>query len=695
MPARFQDVFFSYAHGTHRQLTDLLYTRLRKLGRPWYRLQALRIFRDTSTLPATEALWPTISAAIESSTHFLLVASEESSRSMWVEREVRHYLRVRERRGTAESGRLLIALVDGRIAWSDERCDFDWAETRGLSPSLAGVFRAEPLYVDLTDFAPPLARPARGRFDLAVARLAAGFRGVTPDEILSTDRNARRRLRWVVLAVVLLLSASLTGSLLAVAAAERRRASLDQQLAEREDASHVIKNEAVKFERIRHKPIRHLDIELRTDTIPHDGSALEVRITHDRLFSQPMRFFVAALREGQTWPPALRIPEPSGADFRCSSALFAGWFRWYQQEKELTETIPLAGDPWAYRSIDFDGSKFDPPEVLELPQTFELPSFSKLVDNHATVELLLHRPGKSDPEILAPDRASVHLEVRARFDDPEMQEFTLFRSVHTSAQQRVLTIDYLYSRPQLEKEALLTLYKPTEVPKSLAAVKPLHDRWKSGQPPRTTAERAIFAQLEVERGREEAWTSYGGGGVEALPHYLRALDDVAPVQDDDTSATALAALCWDAQASTDLAEIIKPHNRKKFSVLTNAVTRLERTLHACPECTQVRRWVADIRFYLAVAYAAENDRSSATAAADALRTGVAEATALDQQVHTDASAAELIDRVATAQKIAAQIPATSAPLAAEWRPALDQACPRLTSPRRSAKLPPPMAALCG
>src|SRR6266511_4080803 len=102
MPAPSQYLFFSYAHGTHRQLTDLLYTRLRKLGRPWYRLQALRIFRATSTLPATGALWPTLSAATESSTHYLLAASEESSRSMWVEREVRHSLRVREQRGTAE-----------------------------------------------------------------------------------------------------------------------------------------------------------------------------------------------------------------------------------------------------------------------------------------------------------------------------------------------------------------------------------------------------------------------------------------------------------------------------------------------------------------------------------------------------------------------------------------------------------------
>jgi len=693
MPAPSQDLFFSYAHGTHRQLTDLLYTRLRRLGRPWYRLQALRIFRDTSTLPATESLWPSIATAIESSTHFLLVASKESAGSIWVEREVRHYLRRREQRRNAAPGRLLIALVDGRIAWSDEAGDFDWAETTALSPSLAGGFRTEPLHVDLTGFSPPLDKPAREQFDRAVARLAAGFRGVTPEEILSTDRTARRRLRWAMLAVVLLLAASLTGSLLAVAAAERRRASLDRQLAERAEASHVIKNEAVKFERIRHEPIRHLDIEVRTETLPHDRSALEVRITHDRLFSQPMRFFVAAFREGQTWPTMLDIPEPPGANFRCGSPLVSGWFRWYDQDKELTETIPLAGDPWAYRGIDFDGTKFDPPGTFSLPQRSELPSFSKLADNHATVELLLHRSGRPEPEVLAPDHTGVQLEVRARFDDPEVQEFTLFRSLHTPAQRRVLSIDYLYSRPPLEKEALLTLYQPTELPKSLAAVRPLHDRWKSGQPPRTTAERAIFAQLEVERGREEARTSYGGGAVEALPHYLRALDDVAPVPDNDTSAAALAALCWHAQASADLAEMIKPQNTKKFSVLNEAGTRLERTLHTCPQCTQVRRWVTDIYLYLAVVYADEKDPAFAAAAADALRSGVAEATSLDQQVNTEASAAELIDRVATAQKIAARLPARSAPDAAEWRPALNQACPRVASLPKAPN-PPSMAPMC-
>jgi hypothetical protein len=65
---------------------------IQKLGKPWHRRRALRLFRDDTSLSATPHLWPTIGQALTQSGHFLLLASPEAAGSKWVNKEVSYWL---------------------------------------------------------------------------------------------------------------------------------------------------------------------------------------------------------------------------------------------------------------------------------------------------------------------------------------------------------------------------------------------------------------------------------------------------------------------------------------------------------------------------------------------------------------------------------------------------------------------------
>ena len=102
--------FLSYSHAVDDRLAPALQSALHRFAKPWYRLRALRVFRDTTSLAANPALWPAIAQALADSEYFLLLASPESA---WVEREVEWWLAHRR------ADHLLIALTGGVLGWDD------------------------------------------------------------------------------------------------------------------------------------------------------------------------------------------------------------------------------------------------------------------------------------------------------------------------------------------------------------------------------------------------------------------------------------------------------------------------------------------------------------------------------------------------------------------------------------------------
>src|SRR5262249_7330513 len=80
------EAFVSYSHAVDGQLAPALQSALHGLAKPWYRLRALRVFRDKTSLSANPGLWPSIERALAESEFFLLLASPEAAHSPWVER---------------------------------------------------------------------------------------------------------------------------------------------------------------------------------------------------------------------------------------------------------------------------------------------------------------------------------------------------------------------------------------------------------------------------------------------------------------------------------------------------------------------------------------------------------------------------------------------------------------------------------
>jgi hypothetical protein len=150
------DAFVSYSHAKDKPIAAALQSVVQRLGKPWYRRRALRLFRDDTSLAATPHLWPTIEQALGQSRFLILLASPEAAASKWVNKEVAYWLE----HNSIDT--LLIGVTDGVLAWDETIGDFGWREGMPLPPVLTGRFPAEPKWVDLTAYR------ARARQDLAV-----------------------------------------------------------------------------------------------------------------------------------------------------------------------------------------------------------------------------------------------------------------------------------------------------------------------------------------------------------------------------------------------------------------------------------------------------------------------------------------------------------------------------------------------
>jgi hypothetical protein len=180
------DAFISYSHAADGHLAPALQTALHRFAKPWWKLRAIGVFRDETSLVAAHDLTGSIRSALEGARYFILLASPGAARSKWVGREIGFWL---ERKSIEN---ILIALTGGHVAWDEKAGDFDWATTDALPQTLAGKFKAEPLWVDLTWVHSAQHLSARDpRFQQAIARLAAPLHGKSLDEIAGEEVRQR------------------------------------------------------------------------------------------------------------------------------------------------------------------------------------------------------------------------------------------------------------------------------------------------------------------------------------------------------------------------------------------------------------------------------------------------------------------------------------------------------------------------
>ncbi len=202
------DAFLSYSHAADDRLAPALQSSLQKFAKPWHRLKAINVFRDKTSLAANPGLWTSICDALDLTKHFVLLASPASAQSVWVQKEVSHWL------DKNPIDRLLIVLTDGELKWDVEANDFDWGVTDALPHVLKGKLLEEPLHVDLrwarTEESLSL---QNGKFRDQIADLAAAIRGVSKDQIAGEEVRQHKRIKRTIAAVIvtMLLLTVVTG----------------------------------------------------------------------------------------------------------------------------------------------------------------------------------------------------------------------------------------------------------------------------------------------------------------------------------------------------------------------------------------------------------------------------------------------------------------------------------------------------
>jgi tetratricopeptide (TPR) repeat protein len=244
----FYDAFVSYSHAKDKPIAAALQSVVQRLGKPWYRRRALRLFRDDTSLSATPHLWPTIEQALAQSRFLILFASPEAAASPWVNKEVAYWL------DHNRDDTLLIAATGGELTWDNAAGDFGWSDTTPLPPVLKGRFSAEPKWVDLRSYREG-ADKGDAKFTELAADFAAAIHGTPKEDLLSQEVRQQRRalvLASTAAAGLLLLTIVATGAGV-IAYQAQREAVAQRNRAERtltaatETANSLVRDIAVRL----------------------------------------------------------------------------------------------------------------------------------------------------------------------------------------------------------------------------------------------------------------------------------------------------------------------------------------------------------------------------------------------------------------------------------------------------------------
>jgi WD40 repeat protein len=216
--------FISYSHAADGKLAPAIQAGLQRIAKPFYRLRAMRVFRDETSLHLTPKLWPMIQKAVSESEHFVLIASPAAAQSKWVQDEVNERLQI-------QSGPLdnfHIVLTEGEILWDKSTGDFDWQKTTALPTSLKGKFQTEPLFLDFRWARETEHLSLRNpKFLNAIGKLAAAIRNEPLDTIIGEDVKQHRVFKMAAGAVIALLTGLLVVATGAGLYANERRKEAD------------------------------------------------------------------------------------------------------------------------------------------------------------------------------------------------------------------------------------------------------------------------------------------------------------------------------------------------------------------------------------------------------------------------------------------------------------------------------------
>ena len=265
------DGFISYSHAADGLLAPGLQSALHKLAKPWYKARALRVFRDETDLSASPGTWPSIERALKRSGQFILLASPRAASSKWVQQEIEFWLRERD------LDSLVIVLTEGELRWDDAMSRFDLERTDAIPNTLAGAYRAEPLYVDL--------RFARSEDDLSFANpefkqrivpIAAKLHGKSPADLVSEEAREHRRTKRVRNSAIAALAILATIAVLAAVVATRQAAEAERQRRVAVEAREATERELLRAQGAELRAmLQRLDVLAGQPNSDDDGPRLE------------------------------------------------------------------------------------------------------------------------------------------------------------------------------------------------------------------------------------------------------------------------------------------------------------------------------------------------------------------------------------------------------------------------------------
>ena len=186
------DAFISYARQSDATLALTLRDGLQRLGKKWSKRRALKVFVDQASLASSGGLKASLDGNLDTSAHLIVLASPASAASRWVGDEIQHWV------ATQRTGdHLHLVLTDGDLIWDAKSGDFDWPRSTAAGRSLGGVFKDEPLYLDLrwARTEPDLDIRHNAKFKDAVATLAAPIHGMSKEDLVGVDLQQFQRSR--------------------------------------------------------------------------------------------------------------------------------------------------------------------------------------------------------------------------------------------------------------------------------------------------------------------------------------------------------------------------------------------------------------------------------------------------------------------------------------------------------------------
>lgn len=219
------NAFISYSHVADDKFAPSLQNALQKFAKPWYKKRNLEIFRDESSLSASPHLWGNITNALDKSEYLVLLASTESERSKWVNKEVEYWLEHKS------IDNILIALTEGEMKWDDDNNCFLHPDNNSLPPALDYKFDSEPFYIDL--------RQSKTEKDLSldnsifkkeILKLAAKLHNKSPNNLASDEVTVHRKMILLRNAVVSILVLLLVAAIGAYWVANKNRITAENNL---------------------------------------------------------------------------------------------------------------------------------------------------------------------------------------------------------------------------------------------------------------------------------------------------------------------------------------------------------------------------------------------------------------------------------------------------------------------------------